>query len=249
MKFYRRLQPIAAISFDLDDTLYANRPIMVNAEQKMLAYFSQYFPQTASQGEQACRYYWRQYRSQALALDATLIHDVTALRLESYYLAIKALGVESQLARQQAKKALCYFIEQRSEFELPTESKRLLMLLKTYFPLVAITNGNVDFNKLGLNHYFQAIYHPGKGIKRKPAHDMFNKACQQLMIMPAQLLHVGDCGHADIYGALQAGCQTAWINRYGVGKPIKVLPHIELTNISELALLAIKRIKAKRALT
>lgn len=234
MKFYRRLQPIAAISFDLDDTLYANRPIMVNAEQKMLAYFSKLFPQTALHGEQACQQYWRKFRAQALTSDPLLVHDVTALRLESYYLAIEALGVEKQLARQQAQEALAYFIKQRSDFVLPEKSKHLLTCLERYFPLVAITNGNVDFNKLGLNDYFQAIYHPGNGVKRKPSEDMFMQACQQLQITPQQLLHVGDCGHADIYGALQAGCQTAWLNRYSVGKSIKVLPHFEIMAIEQL---------------
>ena len=238
MKFYRRLQPITAISFDLDDTLYANYPIMVNAEQKMLVYFSEHFPQTASQGEQACQQYWHKFRTQALTLDPLLVHDVTALRLESYYLAIKALGIESQLARQQAQDALAYFIGQRSDFSLPEKSKCLLALLKQYFPLVAITNGNVDFNKLGLKDYFQAIYYPGSGVKRKPSEDMFMQACQQLQINPSQLLHVGDCGHADIYGALQAGCQTAWLNRYSVGKAIKVLPHFEITTIEQLSVLA-----------
>jgi putative hydrolase of the HAD superfamily len=241
MIFYRRLQSVAAISFDLDDTLYANSPNMINAERKMLAYFSQHFPETAREGEQACRYYWHQFRAQALALDETLIDDVTALRLTSYYLAIKALGVNDAKAHLQAQKALAYFIEQRSDFEIPEQSRQLLTLLGQFFPLVAITNGNVDFAKLGLNDYFQAIYHPGKGVKRKPNIDMFTQACQKLAITPRQLLHVGDCGHADIYGALQAGCQTAWLNRYGVGKAIKVLPHIELADIKELALLTYTR--------
>ncbi len=243
MKFYRRLQPISAISFDLDDTLYANYPIMVNAEQKMLSYFRKHFPQTVLHGEQACQQYWRKFRAQALTSDPLLVHDVTALRLESYYLAIKALGVEKQLARQQAQDALAYFIKQRSDFNLPEKSKRLLTCLKQYFPLVAITNGNVDFNKLGLKNYFQAIYYPGNGVKLKPSKDMFRQACQQLQISPPQLLHVGDCGHADIYGALQAGCQTAWLNRYSVGKSIKVLPHLEIRAIEQLMVL-VKHLKS-----
>ena len=37
MQFYRRWQPVAAISFDLDDTLYDNGPAIARAEQWMLA--------------------------------------------------------------------------------------------------------------------------------------------------------------------------------------------------------------------
>ena len=34
MQFYRRLSAIKAISFDLDDTLYNNRPVMQGIEKK-----------------------------------------------------------------------------------------------------------------------------------------------------------------------------------------------------------------------
>ena len=63
---------------------------------------------------------------------------------------------------------------------------------------------------------------------------MFDAACGKLLIKPEQLLHVGDCGRSDIQGAINAGCQTAWISCYDVGKPLTVLPHIELSDISEL---------------
>ena len=63
---------------------------------------------------------------------------------------------------------------------------------------------------------------------------MFDRVCQQLNILPSELLHVGDCGLADIHGALEAGCQTAWLPHYGVGKSLKQLPHIELNDVSEL---------------
>ena len=33
MEFFRRLHDIRAISFDLDDTLYDNRPVIERAEQ------------------------------------------------------------------------------------------------------------------------------------------------------------------------------------------------------------------------
>jgi len=95
---------------------------------------------------------------------------------------------------------------------------------------------------LGISKYFQHIYHAGwqqdgQLLKQKPASDMFTLACQELAIKPQQLLHVGDCGRADIQGALIAGCQTAWLSCYDVGKPISVLPHIEISSPSQLQLL------------
>lgn len=237
MKFYRRLQPVTALSFDLDDTLYSNHPIMLSAEKKMLSYFSEHFPQTAAQGKQACHQYWRQFRRQALHEQPELVHDVTALRLQNYTLAIKALGYSKSQAQQKAYDAFEYFTHHRSNFILPKATKDLLEKLAVNYPLVAITNGNVNFEKLGLTSLFQHIYNPGNGIKRKPDSEMFNSACQQLKIKPAQLLHVGDCGYSDIIGALQTGCQAAWLNRYTVGKPISVLPHVELSTLDDLTFL------------
>jgi FMN hydrolase / 5-amino-6-(5-phospho-D-ribitylamino)uracil phosphatase len=237
MKFYRRLQPVSALSFDLDDTLYANRPIMVNTEQQMLSYFSENFPQTAEQGQQQGQHFWRQFRWQALAQQPQLSHDVSALRLYSYTLAFTALGYSVSQAKVHAQAAFEHFLAHRSNFSLPPKSKRLLAKLAEHFPLVAITNGNVNFEKLGLSALFQQIYYPGQGVKRKPASDMFHKACQQLTIRPAQLLHIGDCGKSDVLGALQAGCQVAWLNKYDVGKPISVLPHFELSNLDDLLFL------------
>ena len=40
MKVYRRLQSVKAISFDLDDTLYSNYPVMIAANKGMARYFA-----------------------------------------------------------------------------------------------------------------------------------------------------------------------------------------------------------------
>jgi len=47
MQFYRRLYPVKAISFDLDDTLYNNVPVMQRAEQAVRDFLAREFPQTA----------------------------------------------------------------------------------------------------------------------------------------------------------------------------------------------------------
>ena len=47
MQFYRRWQPVAAISFDLDDTLYDNGPAIARAEQWMLSHLRSEYLATA----------------------------------------------------------------------------------------------------------------------------------------------------------------------------------------------------------
>jgi HAD superfamily hydrolase (TIGR01549 family) len=242
MKFYRRLTEIKAISFDLDDTLYSNKPVMQVIGEKMIAYFSRLPILQKSMSDQhklLDAHFWSHFRHQALLKQPDLAHDVVQVRLVSYQLGFISLGFADDVALQQAQAALDYFIELRSDFSVPEQSKKILANLSKKYPLIAISNGNVDTKALGLSQYFQHIYHAGwqvdgRLLKQKPESDMFTVACQQLAIKPSQLLHVGDCGRADIQGALRAGCQTAWLSCYDIGQPIKVLPHIELNKLIQL---------------
>jgi putative hydrolase of the HAD superfamily len=223
-------------------------------EKKMVTYFTEKFatllpdlaPELFLEPKAVFnRRFWAPYRQQAIKANHELSHDVVILRFESYRLGLLAHNVEASEAVLQAQAALDYFISLRSDFIVPKASHELLANLSKQFPLVAISNGNVNTKTLDIDHYFQHIYHAGfqtsdgstesdSLLRQKPAKDMFTLVCQQLAILPEELLHVGDCGYADIHGALNAGCQTAWLPHYGVGKTLNQLPHIELSNVTQL---------------
>lgn len=44
MRFYRPLGQISALTFDLDDTLYDNRDVILRTEQESLAFVQNYHP-------------------------------------------------------------------------------------------------------------------------------------------------------------------------------------------------------------
>ncbi|MBA6390035.1 HAD-IA family hydrolase [Colwellia sp. BRX10-3] len=237
MRFYRRLLPFDAISFDLDDTLYSNQPIMLATDAQMIIYFKRIF---SDYGLDSSLYtfdfrFWWPFRQQVIAQTPMLKHDIGLLREKSYYLGALSLGLPSTDAQSVADLALGYFVEQRSNFTLPQQTHDLLSYLKRRVPLVAITNGNVDTNKIGIAKYFSAHFNASTEHKLKPDRDMFDKACMALQLRSSQLLHVGDCGKNDVFGAINAGCQTAWLNPYKVGKPLKILPTLALDNIEQLA--------------
>ncbi len=232
MQFYRRLTPFKAISFDLDDTLYHNYPVMMATDAKMVAYFAEHLPSSTVQ-EYDYRF-WFQFRQQVLQHSPQLRHDVGALRLQSYQLGIASLGFSPLQAQTMAQDALDYFVKQRSNFTVPEKVHMLLSDLGKRWPLIAISNGNVDTKSIGIEHYFSAIYQAGNGLKQKPAKDMFELSCRQFSLQPSQLLHVGDCGANDVIGAIRYGCQTAWVSTYDVGKPLRILPNIELSDVTEL---------------
>ncbi len=249
MRFYRRLEAFKAISFDLDDTLYSNYPVMMATDIKMVAYFSELFssqlsPAYLSKNTVFDHQFWWPFRQQALKINPKLIHHVGDVRLVTYTLGLKSLGLSNYAAEQAAQKALNYFVQQRSDFVVSKAVHQLLKSLQQKYPLVAISNGNVDTDKIDISKYFKYRFHAGDvftqasgertQLRQKPHADMFKVACDKLAIAPEQLLHIGDCGRADIQGAINAGCQTAWISYYGVGKPITVLPTMELSDIGEL---------------
>lgn len=236
MRFYRRLQPFNAISFDLDDTLYSNQPIMLATDKKMSAYFKKSVSDynVDSRLSNFDFSFWWPFRQQVIAQSPELKHDIGLLREQSYYLGALSLGISNAEAKNFAKIALSYFVEQRSNFVLPQHTHDLLSFLKRKMPLVAISNGNVDTDKIGIAKYFAEHFHASIENKLKPDRDMFNKTCTALNINPGQLLHVGDCGRNDVFGAINAGCQTAWVNPYQVGKALKVLPTLALDNIAQL---------------
>lgn len=237
MRFYRRLHPFQAISFDLDDTLYSNQPIMLATDKKMVAYFNNILSDynVERQLHTFDFHFWLPFRQQVIAQSPQLKHDIGLLREKSYYLGLISLGLSVTESQSIATMALSYFVEQRSNFILPQHTHDFLSYLQSKLPLVAITNGNVDTDKIGIAKYFTGQFSASIDNKLKPDSDMFNKTCALLRIHPAQLLHVGDCGKNDVFGAIDAGCQTAWLNPYSVGKPLKILPTLALNNIQQLA--------------
>ena len=44
MRFYRPLGRISALTFDLDDTLYDNRPVILRTEREALTFVQNYHP-------------------------------------------------------------------------------------------------------------------------------------------------------------------------------------------------------------
>lgn len=233
MRFYRRLHPFTALSFDLDDTLYDNHPVITRAERALREHLQTLVPQT----QKLAPNFWWQQRRDCLQQKPQLIHDVTALRLASLTLGLTKLGMCENDARQKAQDAFAFFLRHRNNLKVAKPVIELLQQLAQKFPLVAISNGNVSVDDIGIGHCFQQTYFAGNGNLQKPENDMFLQACNDLSIAPSQLLHVGDCTHADIFGAMRSGCQTAWVNNEHfaiVKKPLKTLPTMHLDNVEQL---------------
>jgi len=180
--------------------------------------------------------YFQGWRQRVLQENPELAHDTTASRHRALVRGLGALGVSQ--AEGLADAAMAHFLEWRSRCDINPQVHQLLAELASRRPLVAISNGNADIDRLGLGSYFKAAFHAGGSRQMKPSPDLFIAAAQQLNLTPQAILHVGDHLREDIEGALGAGFQTAWYNPDGLALKDqakgKLLPHFEFQTLDSL---------------
>ena len=238
MQFFRSLHAVKAMTFDLDDTLYNNEPIIQRAEQALQQHIQTHHPRAASLTAQQ----WRNLKNNALTSRPELASDMGQLRLTILRQALNEDAQEKRWDEAQREDAVmaCFhcFYHARSQFKLAQEIHTTLKTLSARMPLVAITNGNVNAKAIGIHTYFNDIYHANLSRPMKPSPVMFEHAAAKLGIAPQHILHVGDNLQKDVYASINAGFQSAW---YACNRPmalqlekVSVLPHVVLDNLSEL---------------
>ena len=244
MQFFKPINTIKAITFDLDDTLYNNEPIIRQADATLNAHLKQNYPNAGALTPEQ----WQQLKRDAIAANPSLSSDMGKLRLTVLKAALAkdvlstSTGEISNKDNDRLTKAAteCFdcFYNARSEFELPQEVHNTLLSLSRQLPLIGITNGNVNSEKIGIAPYFDVILHASTTRPMKPSRVMFDEAARRLNIAPKHILHVGDNMTKDIYGAINAGFQSAWFacNRemHLPRERISVLPHVVLEHLDEL---------------
>lgn len=235
MIFYKKLDVIQAITFDLDDTLYENSSIIIQAEKSLIAFMQNRFPITKKVGKD----FWRQQQKLQILAEPKLKNDMSELRRLSLKSGFAKLGVDRSEINKVTEACYEHFYYQRSNFKLNENIHSLLKLLSAQLPLIAITNGNVNLQQIGLENYFSGCFKADMTLPMKPNAAMFNAAQAHLNIPHRHILHVGDNLEKDIYGALKAGFQTAW---YAEDREMKlkheaaqIIPHVQLEQLEQLS--------------
>lgn len=231
MEFFRRLGAIRAISFDLDDTLYDNRPVIEHAERWMVAHMRDRYLETAMFD----RSWWQRLKLQIQQEQPALVDDVSLCRRVLLQRGLMAGGMAADLAHQEAESVFAHFLEVRSQVAVPETTHRVLSALAQKYPLVVISNGNVLLERLGLDGHFQHVLKAGGGFRMKPAPDLFHDMVRRLGLPPSQILHVGDDVTTDVAGAVHNGYRSAWLNDVGQDwRTLRILPDVMLTRLEQL---------------
>ena len=113
MRFYRPLGRISALTFDLDDTLYDNRPVILRTEREALTFVQNYHPALRSfQNEDLQR-----LRQAVREAEPEIYHDVTRWRFRSIEQAMLDAGLSAEEASAGAHAAMINFAKWRSRIE------------------------------------------------------------------------------------------------------------------------------------
>lgn len=225
----RMASPITAITLDLDDTLWPFPPIGERIERVLHAWFERHSPPTAAMFPIPAM---RALRLQLMARHPELAHDASTLRQRGIEHALRESGGDPALAGP----AYDAFYEERNRVEFYDDAVDALERLAARYPIVALTNGNADLERIGIAHLFRGVVTAREFGAGKPDPAIFRHACEHLGATPEATLHVGDDIELDVVGAQSAGLRTAWINRVDARWPADLrAPDLTFTTLSACA--------------
>jgi putative hydrolase of the HAD superfamily len=219
---------IKAVSIDLDDTLWPIWPTIERAEKALHDWLSDHAPMAAALFSNPGAL--REIRAEMTTARPDLKHDMSALRRESIRLALYRAGEDPLLAGP----AFEVFFAERQRVTLFEDALPALEFLAGRYPLVALSNGNADLQRIGLAHFFRASISAREFGVGKPDPRIFHAAAGAVDTLPDDVLHIGDDATLDALGALNAGMQAAWLNRADALWPHEQEPQVTLAHLDEL---------------
>lgn len=195
-----------ALSFDLDDTLWPIMPTMERAELRLDEWLARHCPRAHAQ--------WpapqlRELRDATWLAHPHLQHDFTATRMICLRQVLQPHGYDESMVEA----AFAEFYAARNEVQLFPEVRGALEQLSRRFRLIAISNGNADLKRIGLDDLFEFSVHAREHGAAKPSRCIFDAAAHKLGLPNAQVLHVGDHPEHDVAAALAAGMGAVWLDR------------------------------------
>ncbi len=199
---------IKVVAFDLDDTLWDVRPVILRAEKELAAWLTVSVPEFSYDVDTM-----RFYRQQLLEKEPSLAGKLTELRARVLQSALKQHGLTPSEAAATAAAAMDIFLAWRNRVELFNGALAAIELLSRRFVLGALSNGNADVRRVGLDQHFDFAFSAEQVGAPKPDHALFLAALEHTGVLPEQLVYVGDDPHLDVDAAKRAGLNTIWVRR------------------------------------
>ena len=205
---------IKLICFDLDDTLWSTKQVMLEAEKHCYAMLQESAPALCEHYDLKALFAARIEKWKILiAKQPELQHQVSQLRQQSLGLLLQDHGFSQDEARHLSAQVFECFMHWRHQPVYFEHALETLATLKQNYALAAITNGNACSERLGLDQYFSLhVSAEALGIG-KPEAEPFLHTLKHFQLDANECLHIGDNPEDDIRGAQQAGMHSLWFNR------------------------------------
>jgi len=222
------LSKIQAITLDLDDTLWPVWPTIARAEVVLQDWLALHAPKTALLcGNAEVK---KGIRAEVNQRHADKAHDLSFLRREAIRESLLRAGDAPHLADD----AFEVFFAARQDVKLYDGVQEALERLAARYPLVGLSNGNADVFRTAAGPYFKAAVSARQFGVAKPDARIFHAAAAQLNLPADAVLHLGDDATTDVWGALNAGMQTAWVNTQGHDWPHPLAQPLTVSHLAEL---------------
>jgi len=198
--------PVRAITLDLDDTLWPFAPIGARIERVLDDWMRRHSPATAAMFPIP---EMRALREKVWREHPHLSHDLGRMRRLTLELALRDSDADPGLLDA----AYEAFYAERNRVDFYPDALDALTRIAARVPVVALSNGNADLARVGIERHFAFQLHAHEHGASKPDPGFFLAACERLGYPPADVLHVGDHVEADVAGAMRAGLRGCWIRR------------------------------------
>jgi putative hydrolase of the HAD superfamily len=129
--------------------------------------------------------------------------------------------------------------ERRARRIVFSDARPALEDLRQTYRLALLTNGPPDLQRekiegADLARYFEVITISGEEGVGKPDERIFALTLERLAVPPQAAVMVGNSLSRDIAGAQRAGVKAIWVNRTGVGLAEGLRPDAEVQDLSRL---------------
>lgn len=125
MHFYRPLAPIAAMTFDLDDTLYDNREVIQRTQLESVRFLQDFHPALSAVQASDLQRIREALREQ----EPEIYHDVTEWRRRAVAQLLLEAGLDAAKASHGAAQAMAHFAYWRSQITPTQETHDTLYAL------------------------------------------------------------------------------------------------------------------------
>jgi len=220
---------IKVIGFDLDDTLWAIRPIILRAEKVLDQWLKENAP--------PLKYdivAMRSLRSRVLKQTPELANQITEIRRRIIHEAMLLSDIGMTDAKRLSDAAMEVFLEARNEVNFFDGALDSVSQLADSYVLGALTNGNADISRLGLAPYFSFSFNAEQVGAPKPAPDLFSHALAHTNAKPHEMIYIGDDPVLDIDTANNLGMHTIWVNNKKVKSKGDTAADVIVSSVKEL---------------